>query len=70
MKYVGLTDDPVRRRTEHGNPVDWVYQPLESELHARMWERMMLSQPGHMGGTGGAGRRYGYVYTITPSTVQ
>jgi hypothetical protein len=21
--YVGLTDDPVKRRQEHGNPIDW-----------------------------------------------
>jgi hypothetical protein len=68
MYYVGLTDDPQRRRAEHGNPSDWrTTAPFADEETARRWERMQLLR-GHRGGTGGAGWRYGYVYTITTFT--
>ncbi len=70
MKYVGLTDDPARRRQEHGNPTDWQQQSFSTETEARDWERRMLAQPGYTGGPGGDGWRYGYTYTITPSTRQ
>lgn len=30
----------------------------------------MLSKPGYNGGTGGAGWKYGYTYTITSSTIE
>lgn len=69
--YVGLTDDPERRRSEHGNPSDW-YQTgrFSSEEQARDWERSYLSQSGYRGGTGGAGWHYGYRYTITGRTTE
>ena len=70
MKYVGLTDDPARRRQEHANPRDWQQQFFSAEMQARLWESSLLVQPGHKGGIGGEGWRYGYTYTITPSTVQ
>lgn len=70
MKYAGLTDDPTRRRQEHANPTDWEQQSFSSETQAREWERRMVAQPGYRGGTGGEGWRYGYTYTITPSTRQ
>jgi hypothetical protein len=69
MVYVGLTDDLARRKTEHGNPADWQgFGPFPSEGAARGWERGWAAQPGHTGGGGGAGWRYGYKYTVTPST--
>ncbi len=37
---------------------------------ARDWEKEMLSKPGYKGGTGGAGCKYGYTYTITSSTIE
>lgn len=70
MKYVGLTDNPSRRKTEHGSPSDWTQQSFYSENEARTWEKRMISLPGYRGGTGGDGWRYGYIYTITPNTVQ
>jgi len=70
MKYVGLTDDPSRRKGEHGNPSDWSQQYFSSEKEARAWEKRMISLPGYKGGTGGDGWRYGYTYTITSNTVQ
>ena len=68
--YVGLTDDPERRRTEHGNPADWrqTDTPFNSESEARAWERNYTSQPGYQGGPGGIGWRYGYWYTVTAQT--
>jgi hypothetical protein len=70
MKYVGLTDDPDRRRQEHDNPSDWYQRRFSNEDEARRWEQEMLSKPDYTGGTGGEGWRYGYTYTITPSTTQ
>jgi len=69
-KYVGLTDDQVQRRQQHGNPRDWWYTPFAREAEARAWEQAMLKRPNHVGGPGGAGWRYGYTYTITDSTVE
>ena len=67
-RYVGLTDDPNRRKTEHGNPSDFkVVKRFTSETEARKWEKGMLAK-GYEGGTGGEGWRYGYTYTITAST--
>ena len=72
MIYVGLTDDPVRRRAEHGYPGDWQQTTIAfaNEAAARIWEKAELAKPGRRGGTGGGGWRYGYMYTITPSTRQ
>jgi hypothetical protein len=70
MKYVGLTDNPSRRKQEHGNPSDWWQKKFDTEIEARAWEKETLSKPGYTGGTGGDGWRYGYTYTITSSTVQ
>jgi hypothetical protein len=68
MKYVGLTDDPERRKKEHGNPVDWWQRRFNNEKEAREWEKEMLKKPGYKDGTGGEGWRYGYTYTIAAST--
>jgi hypothetical protein len=71
MFYVGLTDSPDQRRREHGDPADWrLTPPFSSELAAWEWERRLLAQPDYTGNTGGSGWRYGYRYTITPSTTQ
>lgn len=67
--YVGLTDNPDRRRGEHGNPSDWIVEKIFLfEFQARSWEKQELAKPGHTGGTGGAGWRYGYKYTVTAYT--
>jgi hypothetical protein len=66
-RYVGLTDDPARRKREHGDPADWSQRPFTSEREARAWEQQMLAA-GYQGGGGGQGWRYGYTYTITPQT--
>ncbi len=70
MKYVGLTNNPERRKAEHGDPRDWRQKQFEKEEEARAWEADMLEHPGYQGGPGGKGWRYGYVYTITNSTIE
>ncbi len=70
MIYVGLTDDPARRKQEHGNPSDWQYWKFQSESEARRWEAGWLARRDTVGGQGGAGWRYGYMYTISPRTIQ
>ncbi|MFO0582041.1 MAG: hypothetical protein U0229_07215 [Anaeromyxobacter sp.] len=67
--YVGLSDDLRRRKAEHGNPPDWKpYGPFLNEDAARAWEKLALAQPGTKGGPGGAGWRFGYSFTLTPTT--
>ena len=62
-RYVGLTDDPERRKREHGNPADWWQKgPFSTESEARDWEKDMLSR-GYAGDIGGAGWRYGYTFS-------
>lgn len=67
--YVGLTDDPQTRKVAHGNPKDWrVVKTFSSEVAARAWEKAEIQKPGNCGGTGGAGWKNGYKYTVSSST--
>ena len=69
--YVGLTDDPDRRRAEHGNPPDWRQTgPFASEAAVRAWEAQYVGKAGYQGGPGGSGWQYGYWYSITARTSQ
>lgn len=69
--YVGLTDDHDRRKGEHGAPVDWrVANVFSAEAEARAWEKTEINKPGHCGGPGGEGWKYGYKYTVTETTTQ
>ncbi|MBI4027335.1 MAG: hypothetical protein HY360_20285 [Verrucomicrobia bacterium] len=67
--YVGLTDHLETRKQQHGNPVDWTTRPFETERAARLWEKFCLGL-GYVGGTGGAGWRYGYTYVVTGTTIE
>jgi len=68
MKYVGLTDEPDRRRAEQGDPPDWWHTKFRTEIEARNWETRMRAIPGYKGGPGGDGWQYGYMYTMGPGT--
>jgi hypothetical protein len=49
MKYVGLTEDPVKRKEEHGNPPDWWQKSFLAEKEARDWKSTLartLNEPG------------------------
>ena len=67
MRYAGLTDEPERRKQEHGSPSDWWQCRFSTEEEARQWEKGMLDK-GYEGGPGGQGWKYGYTYSITPLT--
>jgi hypothetical protein len=63
MKYAGLTDDPERRKKEHGSPSDFkVEREFASEDVARVLEKGMIAR-GCTGDTGGAGWRYGSTFS-------
>lgn len=65
MRYAGLTDDPRRRKKDHGNPSDFkVVREFSTESDARKWEKDLLAQ-GYKGDTGGAGWHYGYTFSKT-----
>lgn len=57
---IGVTDDPARRKTEHGNPQHWHQWNADTEIAARNVEKYFLDK-GMKGAPGGAGRA-DYVY--------
>jgi len=57
---IGVTDNPTRRRTEHGNPSVWHQWNANTETVARNVERYFLDK-GMKGGGGGSGSA-DYVY--------
>ena len=57
---IGVTDDPARRRTEHGNPSHWHQWDADTETAARNVERYFIAK-GMKGAPGGGGRA-DYVY--------
>ncbi len=50
--YIGITEDPDRRRQEHGNPLGWYLWHADSERTARQVEKHFLAL-GMQGDTGG-----------------
>ena len=59
---IGVTDDPARRRIEHGNPAGWRQWDADSETIARNVESYFLPI-GMKGGTGGGGiADYVYIF--------
>ncbi len=64
LKYsawtIGITNDPKRRRTEHGNPSPWYSWKANSESIAREVETYF--QDKGMKGGGGGGDKPTYVY--------
>ena len=65
MRYVGLSNDPKRRKQEHENPSDFrIIKKFTSEASARQWEKKMLAK-GYDGDTGGKGWKYGYTFSKT-----
>ncbi|MHC4574087.1 MAG: hypothetical protein ACYS76_08140 [Planctomycetota bacterium] len=64
MRYAGLTDEPERRKREHGNPRDFrVIQQFTSETAARQWESRMFAR-GYEKDTTGKDWKYGYTFSI------
>ena len=57
---IGVTDDPVRPRSEHGRPYSWDYWDAATEQVARNVESYFIAK-GMKGGGGGLGQA-NYVY--------
>ena len=57
---IGVTDDPTRRKAEHGNPSGWRQWDADTETAARNVESYFIAK-GMKGGSGGSGRA-DYVY--------
>lgn len=57
---IGVTDDPNRRKGEHGNPNHWHQWNADTEQAARNVESYFLAK--HMKGGGGGPGRADYVY--------
>ncbi len=58
---IGVTDNPERRKQEHGNPVRWYYWDAITETTARRIEKHFLDKEGMKGYVGG-GISPNYVY--------
>ncbi len=52
---IGVTDNPARRKIEHGNPTAWLQWDADTEIGARNVEEYFLGK-GMKGGGGGPGR--------------
>jgi len=59
---IGVTDDPDRRRGEHGNPSIWYQWDADSEQVARNVESYFLDKGMTGGGGGGGGADYVYIF--------
>ena len=57
---IGVTDNPTRRRSEHGNPNTWHHWDADTEQVARNVEAYFIAK-GMQGATGGGGGA-DYVY--------
>lgn len=57
---IGITDDPDRRKQEHGNPVSWHQWDAVTESSARRVESYFLDKD--MKGAPGGGISPNYVY--------
>lgn len=57
---IGVTDNPKRRRTEHGDPTTWYQWDADTQAVARSIEAHFIAE-GMKGGTGGGGGA-DYVY--------
>jgi hypothetical protein len=66
-KCAGLTDYPLHRKLDHGDPPDWSQCRFDSEEEAQNWYRLLLTR-GYLGGVDGSGWRYGYTFTCTHNT--
>lgn len=59
---IGVTDDPVRRKAEHGNPQYWAQWKADSETAARNVEKHFLDKGMKGGGGGGGTADYVYIF--------
>jgi hypothetical protein len=69
--YIGLTDNPLKKKLQHGSPEDWCQTgPFISEQAAKDWKKQYLGKPGFRVKPGGEGWKYGYWFKITPRKIR
>jgi len=66
-KYAGLTDHPLHRKLDHGDPPDWSQCRFDSEEEALVWYRLMFIR-GYIGYAEEIGWHFGYTFTCTRKT--
>lgn len=59
---IGITDNPDRRKGEHGNPKDWKQWKADTEDIARAVEKHFLDKGMKGGGGGGESPNYVYIF--------
>ena len=59
---IGVTDDPVRRKSEHDNPTNWHQWDADTETAARNVEKYFLDKGMKGSGGGGGGADYVYIF--------
>lgn len=59
---IGITNDPDRRKIEHGNPKYWMQWKADTETSARNVEKYFLDRGMKGGGGGGENPRHVYIF--------
>lgn len=59
---IGVTDDPIRRKSEHNNPKHWHQWDADTETAARDVEQYFLDKGMKGGGGGPGGADYVYIF--------
>ncbi len=59
---IGITDNPERRKKEHGDPKYWMQWRADSEIIARNVEKHFLEKEMKGGGGGGDNPNYVYIF--------
>lgn len=59
---IGITDDPDRRKREHGNPQCWHHWDASTEEVARRIESYFLEKGCKGAGGGGGNANYVYIF--------
>lgn len=59
---IGVTDNPVRRKSEHDNPTHWHQRDADTETAARNVEKYFLDKDMKGSGGGGGGADYVYIF--------
>jgi len=67
MIFVGLTDNPMCSRLDHGKPADWSQQRFSDQAEARQWLAMMVDREGYTTSDALDDEHWQFGYTCTVS---
>lgn len=62
--YIGLTDDPHKRKGEIENPLEWGTKIFDSETEAKSWKTKFLAKSGYVEDKPGSTGLVGYWYKV------